>query len=191
MKPHRYHLLVPFFLATAGVVPLAEAQTKSYYPSTIGMTWSFSNGETQKFIQPQTVKGLRMTTLMHSFGSQIVQLDYLEYSKEGVFLKGSKVGGKLTWYEPKLMLYPPSPITVGLQWKSSAHIDKKNVIEYVGHVVGQEAVVNPAGRFNAFVIRTDIQTSSGAQNTLYTYFVPTLGPVKWVTSDGTSVNLVK
>jgi hypothetical protein len=169
------------------------AQGQAYFPNTLGLTWRFSNGETQKFIQPDTIKGVKVSILMHNVGGQIVQLDYLEYGKDGVFLRGSKVAGKITWYEPRIMIYPPAPLSAGLQWQSAGATDKekKNTLQYIGRVVGQEPVENEAGRFNAFVIRSDITTSSGAATTVYTYFVPTRGTVRITTGDGSQVNLLK
>jgi len=161
-----------------------------YYPDGVGTTWKFSSGEVQKLLQPIVVKGVKVSVLSHSVGGKIIQQDYLEYTPNGVYFRGSKAGGKLTWYTPRLLLYPTAPLSPGLQWSSSG-TSGADTLEYVGRVVGQEAVVNSAGRFNAVIVRNDISTSSGASSTLYTYFVPTVGPVRITTSDGTSVDLMK
>ncbi len=163
---------------------------RSYFPDEVGTTWKFSSGEIQKLLQPMVVRGVKVSVLSHAIGGKIIQQDYLEYTPSGVFLRGSKAGNRLTWYTPRLLVYPAAPLSPGLQWTSSGS-SGTDTLEYSGRVVGQEAVVNSAGRFNAVIVRNDITTSSGASSTLYTYFVPTVGPVRITTSDGNSVDLTK
>ena len=183
-------LLLTVLAFSSVALPSVAWAAPPYYPDGVGTTWKFSSGEVQKLLQPVTVKGVKVSVLSHSVGGKIIQQDYLEYTANGVYFRGSKAGGKLTWYTPRLLIYPAAPLSPGLQWSSSGS-SGVDTLEYVGRVVGQEAVVNSAGRFNAVVVRNDITTSSGASSTLYTYFVPTVGPVRITTSDGTSVDLTK
>lgn len=188
--PVDYGVMIKKLLFTILTLSSVALAAPPYYPNGVGMTWKFSSGEVQKMLQPVTVKGVKVSVLSHAIGGKLIQEDYLEYTATGVFLRGSKAGGKLTWYTPRLMVYPTAPLSPGLQWTTTG-ASGKNTLEYTGRVVGQEAVVNSAGRFNAVIVRNDITTSSGASSTLYTYFVPTIGPVRITTSDGTVIDLTK
>ncbi len=52
-------------------------------------------------------------------------------------------------------------------------------------------VQTQAGRFNALHIRQRTLTNSGASTTLDLFFVPSIGVVRYVTQDGTLVDLIE
>src|SRR5690606_21886985 len=58
-------------------------------------------------------------------------------------------------------------------------------------VLGMRGVATPAGRFNALLIRQTSLTSSGGQSVLELYFVPGVGLVRFVTQDGTVIDLIE
>ena len=52
-------------------------------------------------------------------------------------------------------------------------------------------MATPAGRFNALLIRQTSLTSTGGQTVLDLYFVPGIGVVRFVTQDGTIIDLIE
>ncbi|AFZ68876.1 hypothetical protein [Deinococcus peraridilitoris] len=175
--------VVGLLLLAATSVSLAAG---NYYPSAPGTTWKLSNGEVQRLLQPQTLRGVKVTPLQHLIGGKLVSEDLLEFRDGAVYLRATRSGGKLNWYEPPLTVYPASPLTPGQSWTSSS-----GGLTLTARVMGQEALSMPAGRFNALVIRNDVSTSSGAASSSYSYFVPGIGTVRYSSGNGSSVDLVK
>jgi hypothetical protein len=58
-------------------------------------------------------------------------------------------------------------------------------------VVGLRGVQTPAGRFNALQIRQRTLTSTGGQTLLDLFLVPGVGIVRFVTEDGTVIDLIE
>ena len=50
-------------------------------------------------------------------------------------------------------------------------------------------MTTPGGRFNAFRIRLSVTTSTGGSSVSDLYFVPSVGTVRYVTQDGSTVDL--
>ncbi len=167
---------------TSGVALAAPA----YFPYTPGTTWRYSNGETQQVGVPRVVKGVTVTPLAHAFGGRTVSEDLLEVRSNGVFLRGAQSGGRLTWYDPALTLYPAAPLLPGITWQSVS-----GRLALSGRVVGQEAIQNAAGAFNALVIRTEVNSGAGSASAQFSYFVPGLGVVRFVSAGGQAVDLLK
>lgn len=162
----------------------ALAQGAHYYPHQPGRSWAYTSGETQVVASPTTYRGVQITPVSHQYGAQLLTQDLLEYRADGsVWLRGLKAGGRLTWYSNPLNVYPPGPLTPGQRWQSGG-----STLKSVGRVLGTEAVRVPAGTYNAFVIRTDL-TVGGRQSSQVTYFVPGLGVVRYVTADGSRIDL--
>lgn len=174
-----------FWLTVLCAASLASA-AGGYYPSAPGTTWKLSNGEVQRLLQPVTLKGVQVTPLQHVVGGKLVSEDLMEFRDGAVYLRGTRVGGKLNWYEPPLTVYPASPLTPGQSWTSSA-----GGLTLTSRVMGQEALTLGVGRFNALVIRNDVTTSSGAGSATFSYFVPGVGTVRYVSGNGSPVDLVK
>ena len=177
------------FAVMALVFPLANGSALaagSYYPSAPGTTWKLSSGEVQRLLEPVTLRGVKVTPLQHVVGGKLVSEDLLEYRGGGVYLRGSRVNNTLNWYDPPLTIYPPAPLTPGQTWTSSSR-----GLTLTSRVMGQEALIMPAGRFNALVIRNDVTTSSGASTATYSYFVPGVGTVRYTGGSGVNVDLVK
>lgn len=172
--------------ALTGLALLGSALAADYFPSAPGTAWRYSNGETQQFGAPRSVRGVSVRPLAHSLAGRKISEDLLEYGARGVFLRGVQTGPALTWYDPPLMLYPAGPLFPGMQWDSAS-----SGLRLSSRVMGQEAVKLAAGSYNALVIRTEASTSGGAASTRYAYFVPGYGTVRFVSEDGRAVDLLK
>nr|WP_246351061.1 hypothetical protein [Deinobacterium chartae] len=168
----------------------AFAQPGGYYPSTPGKVWRYSSGEVQAFVGFKTIRNTRVMTLQHTVNGKLVSEDYLEFASNGVYLRGSTTNGKLTWYDRPLMVYPAAPLAPGTSWSSAAR-SGKDTVQLSARVVGQEGLELAAGRFNALVIRTEVQTASGGSSVVHSYFVPGVGTVRFVTEDGAAIDLLK
>ena len=167
---------------------LAAAQ-EDYYPSRDGLSWTYSNGDTQTLSGPREVEGRSLMVFLHSLAGQPVSEDYLVYDG-GVFLLGTAAGGSVLGYTPPLTLYPPSPLQVGQAWKSTAKVGDLDVTLSF-EVVAVSGVQTQAGRFNALQIRQQTITSTGGQTFLDLFFVPSVGVVRTVTQDGTQIDLIE
>ncbi len=171
---------VAVFLATAG--------GQEYYPSGAGLSWTYSNGETQSLSGPREYAGSQVMVLTHYFQGVPVSEDYLLYGGE-VRSIGTAAGGGTLDYAPALLVYPPAPLEVGQKWQSTARVADFD-ITLASEVIGVRGVQTPVGRFNALVIRQNTITSSGASTSLDMYFVPSVGVVRYVTQDGTVIDLI-
>lgn len=157
-----------------------------YYPSTPGTIWKLSSGEVQRLLEPLSVRGVKVTPLQHSVNGKLVSEDLLDFAGGGVRLRGTRSNNTLTWYDPPLTVYPPAPLTPGQSWSSTtAGLTLKS------RVMGQEALENAAGKFNALVIRNEVTTSSGGASASYSYFVPGVGTVRYLGASGGAVDLQK
>lgn len=174
------------FLLPALVALSTSAFASSYFPSAPGTTWKLSNGEVQKLLQPSTIRGVKITPLQHTVNGKLVSEDLLEFRGNAVFLRGTRQNGRLTWYDAPLTIYPASPLAPGQAWSSSAAGLTLN-----SRVMGTEPVTTSAGRFNALVIRNDVTTASGASSTTYSYFVPGVGTVRYMSGNGSTVDLIR
>lgn len=162
---------------------------EEYYPHQSGMSWTYSSGETQTLSGPRDFEGVEVMVLTHYFDGAPVSEDYLVYSEEGVSSLGSATGGRVLSYIPPLQVYAPSPLSVGQRWESSTRVVGFE-ISLSSEVVAVRGVSTPAGRFNALQIRQITTTSSGAETHLDLYFVPSVGVVRFVTDDGTTIDLI-
>ncbi|WP_019010643.1 hypothetical protein [Deinococcus aquatilis] len=167
--------------------PAAGAATpSSYYPQKTGLRWSYSSGETQEIGTPAVYKGVRVIPVTHQYGSTVYTQDLLEYRADGsVWLRGVNAGGRVNWYTPPLNVYPPGPLTPGQTWSSASGALKSS-----SRVTGVEPLRIGKTSYNTLVIRT-VLTSGGRQSIQLTYFVPTVGVVRYQTADGSQIDLVK
>ncbi|UQN05568.1 hypothetical protein [Deinococcus sp. QL22] len=162
------------------------APPSGYYPQKAGLRWTYSSGETQIVGAPAVFRGVRVIPVTHQYGSTVYTQDLMEYRADGsVWLRGVNAGGRVTWYTPPLNVYPPGPLTPGHTWSSSS-----GSLKSVSTVTGVEALRVGTTPYNALVIRT-VLTSSGKQSTQLTYFVPSVGVVRYKTADGSKIDLVK
>jgi hypothetical protein len=145
---------------------------EAYYPARDGLTWTYSNGETQMY------------------GGEAISEDYLVYDASGVRMVGTAANGQLLAYSAALQVYPPSPLQVGQSWKSKASVSGME-ISLAGEVLGVRGVETAAGRFNALQIRQQTVTSTGGQTITEFFFVPSVGVVRWVLQDGTMIDLIE
>lgn len=166
----------------------SSAQSE-YYPSKPGLKWVYSNNETQAYTKTINVFGVNAVVLAHIFGGLTVQEDYIQVTSLGVNLIGTKRNGTVTQYKPPLAVYPAAPLAVGARWSSSSKVGS-SVVAISSAILSSEGISVKGGRFNAFVIRQSVSTSSGGRSVSDLYFVPGIGTVRYVTADGTAVDLV-
>lgn len=178
-------LLVALVLALAGSVAAQD-----YHPSESGMTWTYSSGETQVLTGPVDFDGTPVMVLTHYFEGVPVSEDYLVYDERGVVSLGTAASGRTLRYDPPLQVYAPGPLQVGQSWQSTTRLAELE-LTLSSEVLGVRGVQTPAGRFNALLIRQRTVTSTGAQTVLDLYFVPSVGVVRFVASDGTMVDLIE
>lgn len=170
---------------------LGGAAAQDYYPSQAGASWTYSSGETQTLSGPRDVNGRQVMVLTHFLGGVPVSEDYLDFaSGVGVQSVGTASGGQVLRYSPPLQVYAPEPLAVGQQWQSTTEVEGLS-ITLTAEVLGMRGVRTSAGRFNALQIRQQTLTSSGARTVLDLFFVPTVGVVRFVTQDGTVVDLIE
>ncbi len=159
----------------------------SYYPSKVGLKWTYSSGETQSYSREDTMFNTRVLVLEHVVAGKVVSEDYLKSDADGVVLIGTKQGNQVFQYQPAVMIYPKAPLKVGSTWTTSSGTGPgKFTLNY--SVTGTAGVKVKAGRFNAFIINSQAVSAAGtSSNDLY--FVPSIGTVKYVYQDGTVVTL--
>ncbi|MVN87409.1 hypothetical protein GO986_11585 [Deinococcus sp. HMF7620] len=184
MTARRARLLLACLLLPAGAQALAP--DANYYPRRPGMRWVYSSGETQVAGAPVVHRGVTVTPVSHQYGATTFSQDLLEHRADGsVWLRGVNTGGRLTWYTPPLNIYPPGPLRPGMTWQSAAAgVTQRSL------VTGVAPLTTPAGAFNALKIRTET-TAGGKVSAQTTYFVPTVGVVRFDTADGSVIQLVK
>ncbi len=179
------------FIALITLVFLTPVSAQeSYYPARDGLTWTYSNGETQMLSGSRDVSGQAASILLKMYGGVAVSEDYLVYDAQGVKMIGTAANGQLLAYSSVLQLYPPSPLQVGQSWKSKASVAGME-ISLAGEVLGVRGVETTAGRFNALQIRQQTVTSTGGQTIVEFFFVPSVGIVRWVMQDGTTIDLIE
>ena len=182
-------LLACYLIAVGPALGLAAAQS-AYYPRTLGWSWTYSNGATQTITGTRELAGLTALVLTHSFRGVPVSEDYLDYSS-GVRLLGTGVGGSITTYDPPLLLFPPAPLQVGMRWSTTSAASDGTTLVISTSVTGVRGLRTPVGSFNALAIRSTVSTSSGAISVVNSFFVPAVGWVRYVTSDGGTVDLIE
>lgn len=165
------------------------ATPAGYYPHRSGMSWTYSSGETQQLSGPRKVDGHEVMVLTHYFNGVPVSEDYLQYGANGVLTLGTAASGKITLYPTPLTVYPPGPLKPGMQWQSTTKLPSFD-ITLSSEVVGVRGVKTQAGRFNALQIRQRTLTSNGAKTVMDLFFVPSVGVVRFVTQDGTTIDLI-
>lgn len=167
---------------------LSSSAQGDYYPNKPGLKWVYSNGETQAYTKTTTVFGVNAVILAHIFNGATVQEDYIQVTSLGVNLLGTKRNGTVTQYKPPLAVYPAAPLAVNARWSSSSKVGA-SVVAISSQIISSEGISVKGGRFNAFVIRQSVSTSSGGRSISDLYFVPGIGTVRYVTADGTAVDL--
>ncbi|MFO8151589.1 MAG: hypothetical protein R6T93_15015 [Trueperaceae bacterium] len=182
-RPLTWTLLA--FVALAGL-----ASANGYYPFGDGLTWTYDSGATQVMSGPRSLDGTEVMVLTHYLDGVPVSEDYLTFGPDGVATMGTAAAGQLTLYDPPLLIYGPPPLEPGLTWSSTTRLAGIE-ITLNSEVVGLRGVQTPAGRFNALQIRQRTLTSTGGQTLLDLFLVPGVGIVRFVTQDGTVVDLIE
>lgn len=169
---------------------LGAAWANGYFPAADGLSWTYSSGETQVMTGPRDLSGTPVMVLTHYLGGVPVSEDYLVYAPDGVWSVGTASGGAIVRYDPPLLVYGPAPLEPGSSWTSTTDVAGVSVT-ITSEVVGLRGVQTPAGRFNALQVRQRTVTSTGGQTNLDLYVVPSVGVVRFVTSDGTTIDLIE
>ncbi|MCS7067375.1 MAG: hypothetical protein N2Z75_00765 [Meiothermus sp.] len=175
------------FLTFAWLLLGVLAAPTAYYPNGIGYSWTYSSGMEQVFTREQN----GMLVFERRLANQPVSADLLRYTPDkGVLLEGLIVGQAVQRYNPPLQLYPAPPLVLGQEWGGRSNFGGQSVA-LLGKVLRIEGVNVPAGRFNAYVIRTSTVTSGGGSQVMEIFFVPGVGIVRYATPDGGTIDLVK
>ncbi|MEJ2287847.1 MAG: hypothetical protein P8Y02_04230 [Deinococcales bacterium] len=184
---------VPRVLVWLALLTLAAsavaATPAGYYPDRSGLSWTYSSGETQQLSGPREVDGHKVMVLTHYFNGVPVSEDYLQFGEGGVTTLGTAASGKITLYPTPLTVYPAGPLQPGMQWQSTTKLPSFD-ITLSSEVVGVRGVKTQAGRFNALQIRQRTLTSNGGKTVMDLFFVPSVGVVRFVTQDGTTIDLI-
>ncbi|MDV6373476.1 hypothetical protein [Deinococcus arenicola] len=179
--------ILPTLLLSALAWAAAQGQAyPDYYPHKSGTSWTYSNGETQVVGPAVTHRGVQVVPVSHQFGGKTFTQDLLEYRPDGsVWLRGVNAGGRLGWYAAPLEVYPPAPLGPGQRWFSG-----KGNLKSVSTVTGMAAINSGGRRYNALSIRTE--TNAGGRISVQTtYFVPSVGVVRYETGDGAQIDLLR
>lgn len=178
-----------WLLALLLLVSWASAE-ESYFPHRDGLSWTYDNSQTQILSGPREVGGQSVMVLTNYLDGRPVSEEYLMYEEDGVFFMGTAAAGQTLIYSPPLLLYQGNKLQVGQSWQSQTTV-RGLEITLKSEVLGVSGVQTPAGRFNALKLRQITITNTGAQTELELYYVPTVGVVRWVTQDGTVINLIQ
>ncbi len=182
----RYLILVLSFLT---LFSLSHAKN-SYFPNAPDLTWTYSNGEERRMTGPYQYEGLPVMVVTRYLNDTLIFDDYFVYTEEGVFTIGVAVaGGELQLFDPPLIVYEGSQLSPGQFWESTT-VYREQEIKVRTEVVGLQGVKTEAGRFNALLLRERTLTATGAQTEMDMYFVPSVGIVRFSTSDGDVIDLV-
>jgi hypothetical protein len=180
----------PLHLAIALVALLAAtAAANDYFPAAAGMSWTYDSGTTQVMSGPREIDGLEVMVLTHYLDGLPISEDYLAYTDGGVYTVATAAGGQVVRYQPPLLVYAAAPLQPGTTWSSTTRIAGIEVT-LAAEVVGLRGVQTTAGRFNALQIRQRTITSTGGQTLIDLYLVPGVGIVRFVTQDGTVIDLI-
>ena len=161
-----------------------------YFPNQTGLSWTYSNGEEQRMSGPYELDDTAVMVLTHYMDGEIASEEYLVYAENGVFNLGTASNeGELLRYDPPLVVYEGSSLTVGQSWQSKSVI-KGIEISLNSEVIGVQGIKTESGRYNALIIRQQTFTDTGGQTALDVYFVPGIGIVRFSSSDGDVIDLV-
>lgn len=174
-------------LASVGATTRAQGE---YYPHGDDLRWTYDSGVTQHMRGPHDVDGTSVMVLTHYLDGTPVSEDYLMYGPDGVRSLGTAAGGQVMRYEPPLLIYPAPPLEIGTTWRSTTDLGVFS-ITLDAEVVALRGIQTPVGRFNALQVRQRTLTSTGASTLLDLFFVPGVGVVRFVTQDGTVVDLIE
>jgi hypothetical protein len=176
-------LVVAAALAAVGLA-------NDYYPRGEGLSWTYSSGETQTMSGTRVWDGLEVSVLTHYLDGVPVSEDYLTFNADGVRTHGTASGGTVVRYDPPLLIYAAAPLQPGATWSTTTEVGGL-AITLSSEVVGMRGVQTPAGRFNALQIRQRTLTSTGGRTLLDVFLVPGVGTVRFVTEDGTVIDLIE
>jgi hypothetical protein len=181
------------FLLLLGLLLLVSSHAQTnYYPTRVGMRWVYSNGEILEYSREDNFFGTRVLVLQHTLKDQLTGEDYIVSNANGVSFLGNKSGQQINRFTPPLVLYPKAPMKVGMKWQTTSEVGVGSGYKVTAatEIIGTAGVKVKAGRFNAFIIRSTFYQPDGSSSTSDIYFVPTIGTVRTVYDDGSSVDLI-
>ncbi|WP_457629209.1 hypothetical protein [Oceanithermus sp.] len=177
-------------VASLAFFALVWAVAPNYYPHEVGMRWLYTSGEEQVLEEVRSMDGQEVWVLSHSYGGIVRYTDFLRYDDEGVWLLAVDTGSGPMPYDPPILLWPKPPLRVGQNWSVRTTL-KGTPLVVVYKVLKVEGVEVPAGRFNAFVVRSSLSAQGGGASVVDLYFVPGIGVVRYATQDGGQIDLQK
>lgn len=195
MTPHRTGRALQRCRRSAGTLLLAlalglAAAQGDYFPHGDGLRWTYDSGVTQVMSGPRDLDGVAVMVLTHYLDGEPVSEDYLVYGPDGVVTVGTAAAGQVIRYDPPLLVYPRAPLAVGQTWRSTTDLGPFS-ITLDAEVLGVRGIQTPVGRFNALQVRQRTLTSSGASTLIDLFFVPGVGVVRFLTQDGSLVDLIE
>ena len=176
-------------IVALGLLLVSSQAQNNYYPTRVGMRWVYSSGEIKEYAREDTVFNTKVLVLQTTIKDQLAAEDYIVSNANGVTFLGNKVGQQITKFSPPLILYPKAPLKVGMQWQSVSDVGGAK-ITMATQVIGTAGVKVKAGRFNAFIIRSTFYQADGSSTTTDLYFVPSIGTVRTINEDGSSIDLL-
>jgi hypothetical protein len=180
---------LPLIALSVLALTLASSAQNNYFPSRVGLKWVYSSGETQEYTRLDTVFGLPVLVLQRTMNGKFVSEDYVQSGPDGVVLLGTRQGQQIFRYQPPVVVYPKAPLRVGATWSTTSGTGAAQfTIQY--NVTGTAGVRVKAGRFNAFIVNSQVTTAQGSTSNNDLYFVPSIGTVKYVYQDGSTIELV-
>ena len=173
-------------------VTIALGQATDFMPYGDGYTWTYDSGEVQVMTGPQELFGIPdVMALTRYIGGQPVSQDFLAFRDEAVYSIGTQVlGQEPLFYEPAFVLYLFEGSSVADNWENESRIAGVDMTVRA-EVVGVSGVKTPLGKFNAIQLRQSTVFSSGAQNIVDFFLVPTIGVVKYQTPESEASTLVE
>ncbi|NJK45632.1 MAG: hypothetical protein HC933_16400 [Pleurocapsa sp. SU_196_0] len=178
-----------FVLALAFLGALTSSAQSNYYPSKVGLKWTYSSGETQQYVREDTVFNTRVLVMQRILDGKVIREEYLQSSADGVVLMGLKANNQYFRYQPPITVYPKAPLKVGATWTATSG-EGAGKFTITSSVTATAGAKSKAGRFNAFIINSVVTTADGATSSNDLYFVPSIGTVRYVYQDGSTIDLV-
>jgi hypothetical protein len=184
----------PVALLTTALALLfvSSSAQSNYYPTKVGSKWTYSSGETQEYAREETQFGTKVMVLQRKFDGKVSSEDYLTIGVNGIALLGTKSldTNQLTRYKPPIVVYPKSPLKIGTQWQSTSDAGGGVKFTISNEVIGTAGIKVKAGRYNAFIVRSTAYQADGSTSTNDLYFVPSVGTVRYVYEDGSTIDLI-
>jgi len=161
----------------------------SYFPNVEGLSWTYSNGVEQRMTGPYQLDDWPVMVVTQYVDGEIESEEYLVYADNGVFSLGTAdEGEEIQRYDPPLIVFEGSSLSIGQSWENKTVFEGLE-IRTTYEVVTRQGVKTKSGRYNALVIREESFIDNIGQTVMDIYFVPSIGIVRFLSSDGAVIDL--